>query len=122
MTIYDQLISLSSKLPSGSNDPKAFSKMLHEIEEFNEKLADGDRLGALLECADVLYYAVKSIYSNLFDQEMAGVYIEEVRQKGGFTRSQVEQAALIKYSLRAQPGNPKDDRKERAACAHLLTE
>jgi hypothetical protein len=91
-----------------------------ELAELEEECRNGDRIGALLEAADCLYYATKALYNgqitgNGFHARMSVVY-----RVSGFTAAQVEAAAKAKYSLRARPGNPKNDAAERAAVAHLI--
>jgi hypothetical protein len=116
------IIALASKLPAGLNDQRAPEKFNREFAELQDELRKGDRLGALLECADCLYYATKAQYNGLMSAAEAEARMSEIYKISNFTSNQVEAAALAKYSLRARPGNPKDDRAERAAVTHLIQE
>lgn len=101
MSIED-IISLAALLPSGINDSKAASKMLAEQQELQEALAAGDLDGALTEAADAAYYAAK--------------HLQWAAAQVGLDVPGLLKVTEAKYSLRAQPGNPKDDAAERAAC------
>ena len=86
-------------------DPHAVDKLAHEMQELTEALADDDEIGAVLEAADVAYYACKAV------QYAASLV--------NLTVADVMSAACAKYALRARPGNPKDDAAERAAVEEL---
>jgi hypothetical protein len=100
ITIQD-IIALASHLPSGLNDPQAADKLIAEREELLEALACDDYIGALTEAADAAYYAAKHL------DYVAGLLNISV--------DDVLNVAHAKYELRAQPGNVKDDKKERLA-------
>jgi hypothetical protein len=116
----DKLLELAAYLPAGLNDPRAMDKFHHERQELAEALAAGDRVGALLEAGDCLYYATKAQYNRLASAEEARVLMLEVSIASGFSIETIRAAAIAKYTLRARPGNPKDDAAERAAVAHLV--
>lgn len=101
MTTIQDIISLAAHLPSGLNDPKAADKLLAERDELLEAIANGDHIGALTEAADAAYYAAKHL------DYVAGLLNISV--------DDVLNVARAKYELRAQPGNIKDDEKERLA-------
>ncbi len=101
-TQVESLLYLAEKLPSGVNDPQAPAKLLAEMQELEAALAAEDHDGVLTEVADVVYYAAKCI---ALAADMAGISTVEAFA-----------VARAKYSLRAAPGNPKDDAAERAAC------
>jgi phosphoribosyl-ATP pyrophosphohydrolase len=101
-----QLIRLSAKLPSGSYDPKALEKARHEIEELEEAFRKGDEVEIALEMGDLIYYTAKAL-------RLAAIRI-------GCRESQLLEAALTKYRLRARPGNPKNPREEYDAVASIL--
>lgn len=102
----EAILELANRLPAGLPDDKAPAKLVREWQELLEALDSDDHTGALTELADVVYYAAKSIHAAAF---RCGVDIE--------TAFAVAEA---KYSLRAQPGNPKNDTAERAAVAVFL--
>lgn len=97
----DDLLKLAAKLPSGLPDPKAPQKLLSEIAELEEALTNNDFLSALLEGADIAYYVTKTLH---YAANLLNIEIEELFS-----------IARAKYELRAKSGNPKDDKKERAA-------
>jgi hypothetical protein len=114
------LLSLASRLPSGLIDPMAGEKFDREFVELQDELHRGDDLGALLECADCLYYATKAEYNGIFSADEARAKMARVYTLSGFSPGAVQQAAIAKYKLRARPGNPKSDGEERAAVAVIL--
>lgn len=116
----NELLRLASCLPTGLNDPLAGEKFRAEFEELQAELHKGDRVGALLEAADCLYYAYKAIYNNLWNQSELNKKTACVYSTSGFTPAQVERAAIAKYTLRARPGNPKNDAEERSAVRRML--
>ena len=97
----DGILSLAAKLPSGLNDARSAIKLLDEQDELIEALKKGDRVGALTEAADAAYYAAK--------------HLEWVSRQVGLSVDGVLALAVAKYSLRAAPGNPKNDEVERQA-------
>lgn len=116
----DKLLELAAKLPSGLNDPKALGKFHHERQELADALAAGDRIGALLEAADCLYYVMKARHNGLANDDDTVRMMEDIIVASGFLPTKIRAAALIKYGLRARPGNPKDDAAERAAVENLI--
>ena len=115
----DKLLELAARLPSGLNDPRALEKFHRERQELAEALAAGDRIGALLEAGDCLYYTTKARYNKLADESEIARLNTDVIEMSGFPPEIIRAAAIAKYTLRARPGNPKDDAAERAAVAHL---
>jgi len=115
-----RILGLAAKLPTGLLDSKVREKLHRELKEFDQALADGDRLGTLLEAADVLYYATKAAYIGLLQPVDEGDILFYVCQKGGFTFPQVFDACIKKYTLRAAPGNPKNDEAERCEVAPII--
>lgn len=120
MSTKTQILTLASQLPSGLNDPRARQKLEAEKCELREELAKGDKVGALLEAGDCLYYIVKARHNKQLSS--FGVFIEAMKLTfvSGFTIEQIEKACIAKYTLRARPGNPKNDREERAAVDNLI--
>lgn len=114
------IIELAQKLPTGAVDPRAMGKYDHEFEELCGALAEDDYVGLLLEAADCLYYAIKSLYSGLISAGEFDRLIKEVIMVSGYDKETIYAAALAKYSLRARPGHPKDDMAERCAAIAIL--
>lgn len=104
-TLEDILV-LASMLPSGLNDAQALDKLTAERDELVAALNDEDYVGALTEAADAVYYAAK--------------HIEWVCHQVGVNLDNLMRVAAAKYSLRAVPGNPKDDAAERNAVVEAL--
>lgn len=99
----DSVLGLAAHLPAGLNDARAAEKLLAERDELTAALAANDQAGALTEAADAVYYAVK--------------HLDWVAGQVDCDIETLFRLAVAKYSLRARPGNPKDDAAERAACA-----
>lgn len=129
-TFLFRVAELADQLPTGRADPLALQKYEGEKRELVECLEndDADTLGALLEAADCVYYAVKIYFSEASVSRLALIKkffaftfrITEVSEISGFGIRQIMDACIIKYTLRARPGNPKNDELERAAVAHLV--
>lgn len=100
------VLALAAKLPSGLPDYDSVLKLAREHAELIQALAAGDTIGALTEVADQVYYAIKVIHAA---STLAGVTVD-----------QAIDLCLAKYALRAQPGNPKNDALERAACSKVV--
>lgn len=119
-----QFIKLAQRLPTGLVDPRAEEKFERELVELQAAIADDDKIGALLEAGDCIYYACK-IYGN---SEEEALDLENALGRCQRVSDLLPQVAvqqlvivgLIKYNLRARPGNPKNDVEERAAVARLL--
>lgn len=101
-----EILKLAAKLPAGLPDPKAADKLIAERAEFRQAIKDGDSLGALTELADIVYYACKAIDAGATE---AGVTLEMAFA-----------ICEAKYKLRAQPGNPKNDKAEREAVLEVI--
>jgi phosphoribosyl-ATP pyrophosphohydrolase len=104
--VFDKILEYAAELPSGVLDPKAADKLVAERDELVDALSAGDYEGALTEGADAAYYVAKHLH---FVAHRLGVSIADLVA-----------LAEAKYALRAQPGNPKDDAAERAACVGVL--
>ncbi len=122
----EDVANLANKLPTGITDPRALEKFLLELQEFEEFRGRGifDKVGALLEAADCYYYAVKAVMNFVLRPLEANAFMERVWGDmpcvRGFSRELVREACIAKYTLRARPGNPKDDDQERIAVGALL--
>lgn len=100
------VLELAAKLPSGLNDPRSAEKLLSERDELIEAIANGDSIGALTEAADAVYYCTKHLdwVARQVDVDIDTLFL----------------LAIAKYTLRAAPGNPKNDSTEREACAKVV--
>lgn len=101
-TQVESILNLAEKLPTGIIDPEAPAKLLAEMQELAEAIEAKDLDGVLAEVADVVYYAAKSMHL--------------AAAMPGISTADAFAVARAKYSLRAAPGNPKNDAAERAAC------
>lgn len=102
------LLEYAARLPSGLPDSRAIDKLLRERDELLDALAEEDQVGALAEAADVAYYAAK--------------VLDWAARQVGISVPALLRVACAKYRLRAQPGNPKNDAAERAACLQAAQE
>lgn len=100
--MINEILQLAEKLPSGLNDKHALSKLQNEYDELQKALDNEDYDGALTEAADAGYYVAK--------------YLDWVARQVDLSVDDVLKLTLIKYGLRSQPGNPKNDIAERFAC------
>ena len=119
-----QFIKLAQRLPTGLVDPRAEEKFERELVELQAAIADDDKIGALLEAGDCIYYACK-IYGNSKEEalDLENALGRCQRVSDLLPQVAVQQlviVGLIKYNMRARPGNPKNDAEERAAVARLL--
>ena len=112
-----QLIELAKRLPSGIPDPLALTKIAREAAELH---AAASRIDKVTEGCDIVYYAAKAWASDLMTLQQAMQYLGHVAWFLNMNEVAVTECALIKYSLRAAPGNPKRPDVERAAVAAFL--
>jgi len=117
---WDMLTSLAMCLPVGPYDPQATAKYHREREEFFQALEAGDGIGSLLELGDVCYYLAKLIYMRRITEDEARSLMEDLAICLGCTFEDALAIALVKYTLRARPGNPKDDKEERAMIQKIM--
>lgn len=121
MAKFNRLIALSAKLPTGAIDPRAIEKLEKEQAELLDAIEHGDRLGAILEGGDCLYYLAKCLHNGLVSLQLATDIAQLIVSAAlGINTDVLLQVAETKYNLRAMPGNKKDDAAERAAVAALL--
>lgn len=106
MNKITEIIDLAGKLPSGLQDNRALEKLIREREELLQALGDHDYTGALAEAADNAYYAIK--------------HLEYISWLVNIPVEQLFDLAIAKYSLRAKPGNKKNDAAEREAVARVI--
>lgn len=115
--MFDKILSLAAQLPTGLDDPHAVVKMRRERDELKHHLSINDLVGAKLEAGDVAYYAAKAYHNGLLTFNEALAEVVAVAHAVGLSVMDVLRIAEIKYTLRARPGNPKDDQAERQAIA-----
>jgi hypothetical protein len=108
------VLRLAAQLPSGLDDARAAEKLVAERDELLAALAEGDVAGALTEIADGGYYVAKHL-------DWAARRLGEVLGRPA-SIEEVLRLTIAKYTLRAAPGNPKDDEAERAACLTAVEE
>ena len=118
----NQLTEIAAALPTGRRDPRALQKLRREEAELYAARIAGDTLGAIMEAGDVIYYAAKAVDAGLLHRVEAQLYLSGAAQAAGVVPSTVILAAITKMTLRAAPGNPKNDAAERAAVAAMLYE
>lgn len=120
MAQFNRLIALSAKMPTGTIDPKAIDKYCAEYQEMKVAHKHGDRLGAIMEGGDCLYYLAKMLHNGLATISLAMATAEMIAEHIDIDIDLLFRVAETKYNLRAQPGNKKDDAAEREAVAVLL--
>lgn len=104
--MFEKILEYAAQLPSGVLDNKAAEKLVAEHNELIVALSAGDYEGALTEGADAAYYAAKHLHF--------------VAHRLDISIADLIALAEAKYSLRAQPGNPKNDAAERTACVETM--
>jgi phosphoribosyl-ATP pyrophosphohydrolase len=97
--LIEQILEMADILPSGLNDAKAADKLLVERDEYLQARQHGDEIDMMLEVADNGYYAIK--------------HLDWVARQLDMSIEDVLEMVIVKYSLRAQPSNPKDAFVER---------
>jgi len=115
-----RLLYLAAQLPTGRIDPNARAKMFAERAELDAALESGDRLAAVMEAGDVAYYACKAMDNALISVPTCQEHIRQAARKVSLTAEQVLRVAICKMTLRARPGNPKNDAEERFVVTALL--
>lgn len=106
---------------SGIDDPDCLAKLAAEQAELAEKVAEGDRIGAALEAADVAYYAAKAVVNEQMERHQAMPVLAHSCTEARVTMHQVLALIHAKYALRTQ-NQCKDDAAERAAASQVLAE
>lgn len=117
---YEPIVALAEQLPTGIKDPNALQKLYGEMNELHVELMNDDLLGAILEAADVMYYAAKAIVNDLLDCKSAKKLIFAAADAVQLPVLKIFKVALVKYGFRAQPGNPKDDAVERELAVQVI--
>jgi len=103
---FKDILDLAEKLPSGLNDKKSLEKLNKEYIELKTALENNDYIGALTEGADAVYYCIK--------------YLDYIARQLNIDFNTLLKISIVKYSLRAIPGNPKDDENERKAVKEVI--
>jgi len=114
-----RLLYLAAQLPTGRIDPNARAKMFAERVELDAALKIEDHIGAVIAASGVAYYAVKAMDNALISVPTCQEHIRQAARKVGLTAEQVLRVSICKMTLRARPGNPKNDAEERAAVKGL---
>lgn len=120
LKLIETILSYAAKLPTGLVDFLSLEKYQRERQELSERLEAGDTIGAYLEAGDCAYYAIKAYYNDFIDPGEVIQMIDEAARAVGLTPNQVLMVCEVKYKLRAQSGNPKDDAAERAEVEKLF--
>lgn len=113
----DQLTTLAAQLPTGLVDPKVLDKLAAET---LEQLAEPDPVSSAMEGADRIYYAAKAVANGVMTIEDAEQVLVEAALVSGIEPDVQIAVAVQKYTLRAQPGNPKNHAAEWRACAGII--
>ena len=117
-----QIADIAEKLPTGLVDGKATEKMDRELSELQAAIEEGDRLGTLMEAGDVAYYAIKAWYNEAVGLAGLILTIRLAADTVNIPEDVLLDICIAKLSLRALPGNPKDDKAEREAVIKVLEE
>jgi len=107
---YDEVIKLAERLPTGAHDPNAMNRMYDELYEASQEI-DGS-IAQLIEYLDVLYYLCKAHYTGLIAWELFDVLVGVVVKLAHYNYPELFTLLIVKYEMRAQPGNPKNKRAE----------
>lgn len=112
-----ELLSFADRLPSGRFDTRAKDKLCAEVLEFLEALSEHDRLGAFTEVADLVYYGVKAVFNHLVAEYDVASIIASACALLDCSALDAFDVARIKYHLRAEVIQDKDDFCERQEIA-----
>lgn len=119
--LIKEILKLSSRLPTGLDDPASFTKLNNEMEELYKALVQADQVGAVLEAADCVYYAIKAEWNDLISQEQRDEITVFVSQQVGLPPNLILRTVIAKYNFRVQ-NNLKDDIREREIISRLLAD
>jgi hypothetical protein len=115
---------LAEKLPTGIEDHKALKKLKEELNEISEELQKGDWVAAVMEVGDVTYYCAKATapQNGLLKPWKAYLYVRYAMFKAGgrINLKMVYKVAINKYTMRSQPGNPKNHALEREESKKII--
>lgn len=123
----ERLIDATKNMPSGPRDPLAPFKLGVELAELNAalKAANGKLTPEVSgEYADLVYYAVKTGVFYGDDSVIASEAMNIVAKACAKCKVDPDaalKAAVVKYTMRARPGNPKDVEAENRACYQAMT-
>lgn len=117
MTTREDILRLADQLPTGRRDPRATEKFAAEMREFEDEIRAGKREDAATELADLVYYWCKM---NTFQRLSHRAQLMRACAALNVTLDTAFELARVKYTLRAEPGNPKRKDLEREACAKLI--
>jgi len=111
---------IAERMPAGKIDPLALDKFDHEKEELVEALRVGDAVAIVMEASDMVYYAVKAVLYGSLTVAAAQSILGFCAKAAGVSEDQLIDVLLIKFGLRAVPGNPKRPAVEAAAVRAFL--
>jgi hypothetical protein len=128
----EKIAALAEKLPSGLVDPSCMTKFYAEVDELGEALTYIDYHGhrddssefvnVAMEAGDCAYYAIKAFKTGFFNEELMDLALEIISALVPLNKDEVLDCCIAKMSLRAEPGNPKDDAAEHRAVKAILKE
>ena len=111
---------LAPQLPTGLDDPHAASKLQQEWQELQIARRARVQLGALLEIADLAYYAAKAVWNQQLDPTNAYACIAAACQQLNLTPEVALRVLQTKYTQRIANACTKDDYIERQAVVASL--
>ena len=111
---------IAPQLHTGLNDPQAATKLQQEWQELQVARHARDQLGALLEIADVAYYAAKAVLNDLLDAAVATRSIAAACEQLDLAPAVALRVLDAKYTQRIANACLKDDALERQAVVARL--
>ncbi|MEM8535714.1 MAG: hypothetical protein AAGF95_33115 [Chloroflexota bacterium] len=111
---------IAPQLQTGLNDPEAALKLQQEWQELQVARHAHDQLGALMEIADVAYYATKALHNRLLDDAEAHQWIAAACTQLDLAPEVALQVLMAKYDRRIANERIKDDALERQAVINAL--
>lgn len=114
------VIRLANKLPAGLNDPDAQQKYHRESVEFYQACQNDGPEAQALELADRVYYLIKMLVNDQVELARLLPLVDAAAMELDVDRFTAFDLCIAKYTLRAEPGNPKDDEAERMAVSEIL--
>lgn len=117
---YAELLRYADALPTGRKDKLAQAKLEHELAEFDQALSIGDEIGAYTEIADIVYYCAKAVSNQLLTKRDVSQILASACLKLECTPADAFMSSIIKYHLRAEVNQDKNDKAEREAISAYL--
>lgn len=118
--MFDKIAFLASLSPTGVPDPLAKEKLSSEIAEMESAISEEDYIGALLECADIIYYIVKILLTNasLISEVFVNEILDRVEAVSKLPLHVISGVCIAKYHSRLI--NKKNDNLERKATLQIV--